>query len=133
MMTAEAEALLDDAIASKIAWLDARTRVPAADLAALDIDRAEMRWDAVRDYIAELREVYTRKLNRAFVLMVAVRYAERSAARQTCDHGGCALCRGFITMLDLLDAVVRVKARFGHTAAKIVAEEFFPPVLHRLL
>lgn len=116
-MTDAEEEALDESISRKIAWLDAHNGVPADDLRALGIDRAERRWAAALDYIAELREAHTLELNRGFVVLIAGAFAEQSAAARGTP--------GWSGYFDITDAIDRIKKHFGQKAADVVAQSFF--------
>jgi len=51
----------------------------SADLSAMGIDSAELRWLAARDYIAEQGEASTRKFNAAFLVAELLDLAEANA------------------------------------------------------
>jgi hypothetical protein len=110
-----------DRIAAKIAFVDARQGLPADDLRALNIDRADLRWAAARGYIAAEREKATRALNRTLICIFAAGMMEQSAAARGSGN--------WINRLDILDAIARIKRSFGERAAQIVTKTFLPASL----
>lgn len=110
-----------DRLTAKIAFIDAAHGLPADDLRALGIDRADLRWNAVRGYLQRQREDATFALNRTLILIFAVGMASQSATAR-----GAA---GWVGRLDVLDAIARIKRSFGPRAAEIIAEEFIPASL----
>lgn len=121
----EAEIIVLDArITAKMAAIDAQRGTPADDLRAMGIDRADLRWTAVRGYLRMKREIGVRELNRTLLRILAGGFILEAAE----EHGNAL----WISRPHVLDAIGRTKRIYGAHAAQIVAETFVPLSLRDL-
>lgn len=100
-----------DALFAAAEWLE-----PPEALRWLGIDSPDLRWLAVRDYLAELRVERERIINRALISILACGFAEENAARR----GGWPVP----TLHDFTEARERVRRVYGAAAAKAVGERY---------
>lgn len=107
-----------DRLTAKVAYIDARQGIPADDLREMGIDRADLRWEAVRGYIHVENEKALRSFRRVWLLAVA-----GGMIQQASELRGKA---GWLGKFDILNAVARIKRFFGQRAATIVTDEFMP-------
>ncbi len=127
MSAADLAAYLD-AIAAQTAAEHAATTARiagqlAADLRALGIDSAELRANAVREYLLRLEAAAERRLNRAIVAVIAVGFiTDNARLRNT---------RRWMTIRDVYEAIARVRVLYGEKAADHVRQVFVPPDMVR--
>jgi hypothetical protein len=116
-LDAQSEAL-DERVAATMAYIDAhKGGAVVADLRALGIDRAETRWLALHDYLAELRAGFLAQTDRALVLLFAAGYMQQATPS------------GWIGRPGIFEGIAAIKRSFGPEAAAWVAEEYLPPDL----
>lgn len=94
---------------------------PPEALRALGVDSADLRWLAVRNYLAELHDLHERALNRASILLIAAFLCNDNAEMRLGPGNGSGL-------RDMVDARERIRRYYGDKAAKVVNDFYIAPV-----
>lgn len=90
-----------------------------ANLHALGIPEAELRWLAACDYLREMKRDHIAKVNRILVLFYASEIAEENMRMRGDEVPG-------VTLRDFYAALPRIAKAYGPKAAAYVAERFIP-------